>query len=228
MVRIRCLKSFGVVAGALGLFAAGFRADKNGKVGGAMKTKLSIVVTGVLAMAMLVLSAAPTPAFAQTATTLKRLAAAQQSTPVFTFISDGLGTFGTGLPIYSTSVKVSGNHSILYVSVSGAAAGDSDAFFYNCQVDGVACDSSSNSFWATAPGWQEAAANDFDDDLEYGEQTAAHTWCIPVDKGSHTVSLAIANSYGDSFNGTDTNLLQSSVTIDTNKIKAGANACGTY
>jgi hypothetical protein len=198
---------------------------------------------GIVAIALVALSL---PASAQT---LQRLAAQQAATGGVDFDGfDPLAGPKAGNQFYTATVKTSADANVLYVTMTGTAAGACDALLVMCQVDGAICDPSINSIEAdtselhsavqcteSVAGWILLGSNgdttfqgEPSIDGAWGEQTVAHTWCIPITKTKknvHTVALFGAEACAS---GCDNTIEQVSVFIDANKVKDDTLACTSF
>jgi hypothetical protein len=204
------------------------------------------------AIALLAASAlTPTPAAAQSVSgqQVVRLSAQQAATGGVDFDGfDPLAGPSASTQFYTATVKTPAGANVLYVTMTGTAAGACDALLVLCQVDGAICDPSINSIEAdtselhSAVQCHESVAGyillgsqgdtalfgEPSIDGAWGEMTVAHTWCIPITKTKknlHTVALFGAEACGE---GCDNTIEQVSVFIDANKVKDDTLACTSF
>lgn len=159
------------------------------------------------------------PVAAQAGPPLTRLAVSVQSSGPIDAASTDTPASG-GIKVYDQTVKVPASDNVLYVNVSGLSHGSNPGAI-NCQVDSTNCISTTNSF-LSKPGWL-SVGND-QNETTYGENSITYTFCVPIVKGTHTVTINVANATGVG----DAYFEQMTISVDANKIQNHANACSSF
>jgi hypothetical protein len=133
------------------------------------------------------------------------------------------------ITIYSNTLKLPKRDNTLYVTVSGEGLGSCDGIALNCQVDGVNClqgtgTPGTGSVVAIPSGWVIPLGNEFDGAGSFGLTGLNFQFCAPVTKGSHTITLNAASSFGNC----DTFIEGLHVYVDSNRINNAADRCASY
>ena len=133
------------------------------------------------------------------------------------------------ITIYSNTLKVPKRDNTLYVTVSGEGLGSCDGIALNCQVDGVNClqgtgTPGTGSVAAIPSGWVIPLGNEFAGGGFFGLTGLDFQFCAPVTKGSHTITLNAASSFGNC----DTFIEGLHVYVDSNRINNAADRCASY
>jgi hypothetical protein len=127
------------------------------------------------------------------------------------------------ITIYSNTITIPPRDNTVYVTLSGNGLGFCDGIAVNCQVDGTNClPGSAGTVLPT--GWVVPLGDEFGSDGDFGLSGLNYTFCAPITKGSHTITLNAATEFGDC----NTYIEALHVYVDSNRIAPGVDQCGTY
>jgi hypothetical protein len=127
------------------------------------------------------------------------------------------------ITIYSNTVTIPKRDNTVYVTISGNGLGFCDGIAVNCKVDGTDC--LPGSAGTVVPsGWVVPLGDEFGSDGDFGLSGLNYTFCAPITKGSHTITLNAATEFGDCA----TFIEALHVYVDSNRITSTPDACGTY
>jgi hypothetical protein len=198
MVKLKGLKGFGVVAGALGLFAAGFMVPGNAHAGKAL-TRLAASVTAndgnAIDLPPVTPAAGPTNVY-----TASLKVPPGNNVAYVTVSGTGLG----GCDGIAINCQIDGVNCFTGIGATGfpTTSGDVPA------------------------GWVVPNGNEFGTDSTYGLNALNYTFCAPITKGTHVFTVNAATELGDC--DTFIEALSTYVDVNKIATTTPVNVCGSY